>query len=331
MSTNSHLHDTNPDSLVSALRALVDWIDREGSTARGLEIVRTLARHDLDALASGQEPEPCDAAQLVARWRLPSPGDKADFGALVRKAKPVEALERRRASLRQYLDHENVDLEPEIDVLPGGGRGNTSRYRLRWNQLSELDADPPVTGDAVVYRAEPARAAFWLRWLLNERGFSVRLTSFRTWAFMALSLIPAAFALVLSVAVVLLLLAGRRDLNTAIFVTAAAPIAWLLWREGLTTLRAPYRRTIAAPTSFLSLTQMHGQILFRRRAIRDNREVKVRLIRLWATCPECGGDVDLVDGGAEFPDRLVGRCGDAPGEHIFSFDPTTMGGHSLRA
>lgn len=330
MSENSHLPDTNPDPRVSALRELVEWIDREGSTARGLELVRTLAQHDLDALASGLEPEPSDAAQLVARWRLPSPGDRPDVGAIVRKAKPVEALERRRASLREHLAKNDIELEPAIEVLQGGGRGNTSRYRLRWDPIGSVDDEPSVEG-GVAYRSEPARASLLLRWLLNDRGFLVSPTSPRAWAYVALCLFPITLALVILMCVFVLVLVGRRDLNTAFVVVGGVLIAWFLWREGRTLLQSPSRRAIAAPASLLAMSQMHAQILFGRRARGDSRETKLRLVRLWATCPDCGGDVDLTDGGAEFPGRLVGRCGDAPGEHVFSFDPTTMAGRPLRS
>src|SRR5690606_24801825 len=179
-------------------------------------------------------------------------------------------------------------------------------------------------------RSEPARASLLLRWLLNDRGFVVGPTSLRAWAYVALCLFPVALALVTLMCVIVLVLAGSPNFNTVVVVVGGTLIAWFLWREGRTLLQSASRRAIAAPTSLLAMSQMHAQILFGRRARGDSRETKLRLVRLWATCPDCGGDVDLTDGGTEFPGRLVGRCGDAPGEHVFSFDPTSMAGRSLR-
>ena len=54
------------------------------------------------------------------------------------------------------------------------------------------------------------------------------------------------------------------------------------------------------------------------------------LVRHWGVCPVCSGDVDLDWGGAAFPDRMIGRCSDAPLEHVFSFDPVRLIGEPLR-
>lgn len=54
------------------------------------------------------------------------------------------------------------------------------------------------------------------------------------------------------------------------------------------------------------------------------------VVRHWGTCPVCSAEVDLADGGGAFPARLVGRCQDAPNEHVFSFDPVRLIGYPLR-
>jgi hypothetical protein len=55
------------------------------------------------------------------------------------------------------------------------------------------------------------------------------------------------------------------------------------------------------------------------------------LVRHWGICPVCAAEVDLASGGTAFPDRLIGRCHDAPLEHVFSFDPVRLVGEPLRS
>ena len=63
---------------------------------------------------------------------------------------------------------------------------------------------------------------------------------------------------------------------------------------------------------------------------RLGRQRMVSLVRHWGTCPICAAEVDLDEGGAAFPGRLVGRCHDAPDEHVFSFDPVSLEGSPMR-
>lgn len=65
----------------------------------------------------------------------------------------------------------------------------------------------------------------------------------------------------------------------------------------------------------------------------QGRKPKLRdfaVARHWGICPICSAEVDLDSGGTAFPDRLIGRCHDAPLEHVFSFDPVRLTGEFLR-
>ncbi|MBH1698163.1 hypothetical protein I5U87_04750 [Stenotrophomonas maltophilia] len=104
--------------------------------------------------------------------------------------------------------------------------------------------------------------------------------------------------------------------------------AGLWWLLRPVILLPTQRVTIAEP-SFLALSELYGQL---RTMPAPGRKLKSRefsVVRHWGTCPICSAEVDLDYGRAAFPDRLVGRCHDAPLEHVFSFDPVRLVGRSL--
>ena len=80
----------------------------------------------------------------------------------------------------------------------------------------------------------------------------------------------------------------------------------------------------------LAWSQLHGQL----RLVRDAQSKVaggwLQLVRHFAVCPICAGEIELADGNPSFPGRVVGRCGDSPTEHVFSFDPTSLVGMALR-
>jgi hypothetical protein len=57
----------------------------------------------------------------------------------------------------------------------------------------------------------------------------------------------------------------------------------------------------------------------------------VRLVRYTAPCLICGSTVYVEAGEPDFPRRVVGRCSEAPREHVFSFDRVTLRGQALKA
>lgn len=62
-----------------------------------------------------------------------------------------------------------------------------------------------------------------------------------------------------------------------------------------------------------------------------SRAYNLRLVRYASECPLCGGKVWLEDGKFEYLNRLVGRCSEEPGEHVFSFDRKLRAGCWLRS
>ncbi len=63
---------------------------------------------------------------------------------------------------------------------------------------------------------------------------------------------------------------------------------------------------------------------------RNRSKERLFFTRHSGECPQCKGVVRLMDGGKDFPRRVVGRCENAMNEHVYSFDPTTTTGKAIR-
>jgi len=85
-----------------------------------------------------------------------------------------------------------------------------------------------------------------------------------------------------------------------------------------------------ATAQYLAFGELYGQLRTMPEGKTPDRRRIFSVVRHWGTCPVCSAEVDLGDGGREFPGRLVGKCRDAPSEHVFSFDPVRLTGRLLR-
>lgn len=115
---------------------------------------------------------------------------------------------------------------------------------------------------------------------------------------------------------------ATRDLGVLVFVGIGGLMWWQKWRP---LVHAREDRITPLPDEWLPIKAAPAQ-LERKRS--DSGEV-LRLVRYVARCPVCGGDMHLASGAPEWPRRTVGRCADAPREHVFSFDPVKLTGHRL--
>lgn len=90
-------------------------------------------------------------------------------------------------------------------------------------------------------------------------------------------------------------------------------------------------RIVMAPSSLVALNEINVQM----EIVRDSYSTPaspgtIRLTRYASTCPQCNAKIEVGDGRKEFPNRLIGRCKENPGEHVYSFDRFTCRGRKLR-
>lgn len=85
---------------------------------------------------------------------------------------------------------------------------------------------------------------------------------------------------------------------------------------------------VMAPEVLVPFKEDHVTLELRPRV--GDKKGEFAFVRYTSICPLCSGQVLLHEGGAEFTGRIVGRCGNSPREHVFSFDQKLHIGQQLR-
>ncbi len=321
------------------LEALVSWLEQEQSDAVGWRILDQLARRSLERIDMTEEARSFTTEDLC-EW--------ADVEPASNVWKSVNTWwESRRRRIRLAMESAGAEFEPILDRRGGGGRGNKAVNSLRIDSLGDVHADDSqeedgadtpkelgkastvVEGLRIHYRLETDSPVLLsnrlLRWLFSDGSMSIGSLRHNVLRF---NLLGSSLFLVIFLvsALVLLVIENRpvssRDVGVLILVFLGCLTWWQKWRP---VLHAREDRITALPEEWLPLKEKPAQ-LERKRT--DSCEV-LRLVRYVATCPICGGDVQLASGAPEWKRRTIGRCVDAPREHVFSFDPVMLTGRRL--
>jgi len=99
-------------------------------------------------------------------------------------------------------------------------------------------------------------------------------------------------------------------------------ITWLVWPL----YRLIDQKIVMAP-AILQMTSRFYHVLVIRR---EGERKVVRMLRFTATCPLCGGEVEIQEGRRALHGRYVGECGRNPVEHVFTFDHVLRTGQRIR-
>ena len=119
--------------------------------------------------------------------------------------------------------------------------------------------------------------------------------------------------------------------RTLALLGVAALVSTMLWWQSKPVWQLPSQRVVLAGPAFLAMDELYGQLRTMPTPGRALKSREFAVVRHWGICPICSAEVDLDYGRNAFPDRLIGRCHDAPLEHVFSFDPVRLEGHPLRS
>ncbi|MEO7105676.1 MAG: hypothetical protein ABIZ09_04820, partial [Rhodoferax sp.] len=326
---------------LSAAQALLTWLRQEGGNQRIPQVLTLLAENTVAELKEGRGP-PASEVEALAQQHADVHGGSLGAntaGRWLRRSEVEKWWNARRPAIEQACRRAGVDWLPLLAIKAGGGRSNSTEYRLEFAPLEdapESDTTEPRlvragTGEhqgTIQYQVDPARTSLWVRWLSTTPQFHI--SSWRGRLLVAMILCALGWVLVNWFVACLSLWPNHpfssRDLLSIVL---AAVQTWLMWHIFGPLSRLPWHRVTLAPDLMLSSDQMHGQF----RLIRDTKKKTpggwFSVVRHWGTCPICSADVDIRSGSPTFPGRLVGRCSDSPLEHVFSFDPVTLIGVSL--
>lgn len=322
----------NPE--VKSLQLTLEWLDREGGQQRNARVLRELVNTTLTAVLRGEPPPDEDTTTLRALFQeLEGVGDS-----------PLKAFRAselgnwwgsRQEQIRQKCAQEGCALTPHLIVKKGGGRGLPSRLSFEFlpttgAEPEDDDASSEIDPNLVRYQMDPVKPALWIRLTVGSRPFPVQ--SWRGYV-----LIGSA---ALNIALIGLIWYGLYASWTTGHPVTTAALAHLglallitagLWWVSRPVFQLPTQRVTIAGPSYLALSELYGQLRTMPVPGRKLRSREFAVVRHWGTCPICSAEVDLDSGRAAFPDRLVGRCHDAPFEHVFSFDPVRLVGRPLVA
>lgn len=321
------------------IKLLRDWLDREGGNKKIPQVLDLLAEHTAKAWTSDQSAPAVDPDTL-RRFYFDKHGGLIPNTPASRWLPSTEVRrwwDMRQAQLEQACRQAEFAFTPVLTLQSGGGRGNTTLYRLDFQPLQAADGIPEdahlaETGAALTklirYQVEPAKAAWWLRPIIGNTPF--RMRSWRGYLLIGMT-IAEALAILALWGFLLLVFRGARpiqvsDLGLLLTLLAAT---WTWWHFTQPLIRLPIDRVTIASDLFLAWSQLNGQFRMTRDAKSKVAGGWFQFVRHWGTCPLCAGEVEIAAGGQALPRRLVGRCHDSPLEHVFSFDPVSLTGSSL--
>jgi len=103
--------------------------------------------------------------------------------------------------------------------------------------------------------------------------------------------------------------------------------SWIIWAGTYRPLiRLVDERVVKATTALVAMFEDSAEIEMHR----DSQKHQwTRFVRFSGDCPICGGRVLLAEGKPDHKLPLVGRCGESPYAHVFSFDRVRLKGTYL--
>lgn len=305
---------------MDALEALKRRMDDASDDGKTWRVVHFLVSDTLSAMQRGIERVEFDRAQIVAGCL---PGYKAE-GVDPKKWVPrIDTLRRVLAS-----QSESVEL---VYTNSRGGRGNISAYRLQPTATSNEDVDSeeeqePASTQVIRYSRSQSgeiKPSIWARPFLKKELRN------RSWSGLIFLFGVVFCGVLLCASVPLLFLLsmvyGSAEIELKQLLTLAfiSGMFWLVWKQMTEPfIRLVDDRVVKAPAWVVGIAEDPCELEMHRQG--DSQWT--RLVRFSGECPLCGGIVELRPGKPEHRFPLVGRCGNSPHAHVYSFDRMLLKG-----
>lgn len=336
MDQNSLKHTDSGNPELLSIRWLREWLLKDCVNNRSAQVLSELAEQTEKCLLRGNPPPFCEM-EVLREVIVSQVGGRVSDLQPVAKWLPRSQLEKwwrsREAARTDQLLSKGLTHRPELITQAGGGRGNQNRFCFSFAEIADITAniDAPAdeaSSDSLRYSEESLKAVFWLRWLLP--GYPVKLSSWRGWV--VLGNVMFGFLIMVSSSLLTLWSVNHpgpvsgTDISLILLSGIIVLGTYITMRPWL---NLPEQRITIASDHLLPSDQLYGQL----RLIRNKEKKRsgwLSLVRYSSTCTTCAGTVELSDGRADFPGRIIGRCRESPMEHVFSFDPVSLSGYPLR-
>ena len=298
---------------------------------KAYKVIQFLLEASIAALEKGnQDPQTFDRATLLKILDPKLAAAGRDPARWLSTATLETFLDARMNSIRRRAEHMGLKHLPVIASSEAkGGAGNQRIYWLATRPVEASDGGSLVVQAhrQIVYtRTEngEVQPAWFLR-LIFRKG----VLENRSWRglMMFITVLLGIGALLLWVLASMWSLSALdqaltlRQLVSSFLVIC---LAWCIWRG----LHQPWvelvdNRVVKAPAVLLALKEDSAELeMYRDEAKRP----WTRFVRFSSDCPFCGGRVLLAEGRPDHLMPLVGRCGESPHAHVFSFDRARLSG-----
>ena len=313
-----------------------NWNEKDDNHGVLLRAWCQLARAKPDQAEEGFTPkEIADAMNRLGGLSKPWPKkDGADIPKEVRLLwNRLEKLwEKKKTGLEQSLSKHGhmVNLAIGPNNQSSGGRGKTNRYWIRAEPISDEDAVKIVSYEVpeggLSYICEDIEDAGRIARIFSK-GY--KMDGWRRWIFLSILISCVLIAMAL-VFIVIFAVQIQLPLHQLFYLlVGVAGIIWPLWAGFNPLFRVRDWKIVVAP-EWIQVDCTQSDRLLEWQSPPLTAEKMIKAVRYSGPCPICKGKVIACSGGREFFHRIIGRCEEAPVEHVFSFDHITKTGRPLR-
>lgn len=299
--------------------------------SKAYKVIRVLLEASTNALEKGnQDPQTFDRATLLEICDPKAKAAGRDPARWLSTATLESFLAVRMDSIRQRAEQVGLKHLPVIATSESkGGAGNQRIYWLATQSLAASDAAQHVEHELtpIIYtRTEngEVKPALFLRLIFRKGVLENR--SWRGVMMLITVLLGIGFLMLWVVASMWSLSAIDQALTLRQLVSSVLVVflAWFLWRV----IYQPWielidNRVVKAPSPLLSFSEDSAELEMYRD---DAKRPWTRFVRFSSDCPLCGGRILLAAGKPDQQMPLVGRCGESPHAHVFSFDRARLSG-----
>lgn len=298
---------------------------------KAYKVIRVLLEASINALEKGnQDPQTFDRATLL---EICDPKVKAagrDPARWLSTSTLETFLDARMNSIRRRA--EQMDLKHLPVIASSEAKGGAGNQRIYW-----LATKPVETSDVGSQAGQARRQIIYTRTengevqpaLLLRLIFRHGVLENRSWrGLMLLITVLVGMALLLLWVIASLWSLSAIDqaltLRQVVIGAVVSALAWITWQS----VHQPWvelveNRVVKAQSPLLSLKEDPAELeMFRD----DAKRPWTRFVRFSSDCPLCGGRILLAKGKPDHQMPLVGRCGESPHAHVFSFDRARMSG-----
>lgn len=319
---------------------IIGWKERDRLDGLLLQAILELSKTKPEVSVDGFTAwEIVESVSKLRRRRWSTENDKESMSDDVRRQwKKLEVLWKSKIEgiSQSFLD-EGFSKYPNISRSEGGGTGRPTKYKIEWIDFNDINLtnigkdenqyNPPIEL-TVRYICEDIKDPNLLAKIF-ARGYMLK--GWRKRVYLAAILGPVFLALIFSLIIVLNTLFtnshGANELGAWKSIISTFIIIFSVFITLGPLYQLKEKRVILAPWWMQSVEE--DRLLELRMPPRFETK-NIKAVSYSADCPICGGRVFAKSGGLEFWGRIIGRCGDSPIEHTFSFDHVTRRGVYLR-